>query len=192
VRIWPNTEQPPPSHPPPLIHLVKASCVDSSLRGEAPAYTTAAGGVLGVGASSDVVPTTVEGRLSRSLITGFPSVVSTAVSGQIGFLSSHRSRRKKSRHKWCTIGWAWAHLAVSHGGASCSLFHRHRWRKKSPSRPSFDQGPRLEWGCPFIFIKFWASKREPMTEIDPLCRRLMRRNRGLGPWDRGPILRYFQ
>jgi hypothetical protein len=44
---------------------------------------------------------------SRYLIAGFPSVVSTVVSGQIGFLSSCRSRRKKSRRKCCTVARAW-------------------------------------------------------------------------------------
>jgi hypothetical protein len=87
-------------HPPLLIHLVKASRTDSSLGGGAPAYTATAGGVLGAGALPDAVPTVVEGRPSRSLIAGFPSVVSTTVSGQIGFLLSHRSRRKKPHRKW--------------------------------------------------------------------------------------------
>jgi hypothetical protein len=108
MQIWPNTKPPPPSHPPPLNHLVIASRANLSLGGGAPAYTTAVGGVLGAGAPPDAIPTVVECRPSRSLITGFPSVVSTTVSGQIGFLSSHRSCRKKPHCKWCTAAWAWA------------------------------------------------------------------------------------
>jgi hypothetical protein len=192
MQIWPNTESLPPSHPLPLIHLVKAYHVNSLLGGGAHTYTTTAKGVPGAGAPPDAVPTTIEGRPSRSLIAGFPSVVSTAVSGQIGFFSSHRSHRKKPHHKWCTIGWAWAHLAADHGEAPSPLFCRHRWRKKIPSRLSFDQGRRLERGYPFVFIKIRASKREPTTEIDPLCCGLMGRSRGPGPWDRGPTPRDFQ
>jgi hypothetical protein len=68
-----------------------------------PAYTATARGVLGARVPPDVVPTTVEDRPSRFLITGLLSIISTAVSGQIGFLSSPRSRRKKSHRIWCPV-----------------------------------------------------------------------------------------
>jgi hypothetical protein len=86
-----------------LIHLVTTSRADSSLGGGAPTYIAAAGGVLGAGALLDAVPTAIEGRPSRFLIDGFLLVVSTTVSGQIVFLSSPRSHRKKPHRKWCPV-----------------------------------------------------------------------------------------
>jgi hypothetical protein len=83
------------------------SYVDSSLGGGSPTYTAAAREALGAEAPPDIVPTTIEDRSSCSLITGFPSVVCTVVSGQSRSLSSCRSRRKKPHHKWCTVARAW-------------------------------------------------------------------------------------
>jgi hypothetical protein len=85
---------------PPSSRYTGASRADSSLGGGDPVYTAAAGGVHGARALPDAIPTAIDGRLSCCLIVGFPSVVSTAVSGQIGFLSSRRSRRNKHHHKW--------------------------------------------------------------------------------------------
>jgi hypothetical protein len=144
MRIWPNTEPPPPSHPPPLNHLVKASRADSSLGGGAPAYTATAGGVLGARAPLNAVPTAVQGRPSHSLIVGFPSVISTAVSGQIGFLSSHRSRRKKPRHKWCIIARAWA-LSSRRPWHPGGLLRPHEAEEgNARCRPHVNRRPRLD------------------------------------------------
>jgi hypothetical protein len=91
----------------PSSHLTGDSRTNSSLGGGSLAYTATTGEALGAGVPPDPIPTTVEDHPSRSLIAGFPSVVSNAVSGQIGFLSSCRSRRMKPRHKWCTVARAW-------------------------------------------------------------------------------------
>jgi hypothetical protein len=87
--------------------------VDSSLGGGSPAYTTAAG----------AIPTAVEDRPSRLLVTSFLRFVSTMVSGQIGFLSSCRSRRKKHHRKWCTVAHVWvlSSRRPSHPGGSIRL-----------------------------------------------------------------------
>jgi hypothetical protein len=60
------------------------------------------------------------------------------------------------------------------------------------SRPRLDQRPRLYRRYPFILTKSEPQIEESMTESDPLCRGLMSRDRGPGPWDRGPIPRDFQ
>jgi hypothetical protein len=88
-------------------HRTRDSRTDSSLGGGSLAYTATAGEALGAGAPPDVVPTTVEDHSSRLPIASFTWFVFTMVSGQIGFLSSCRSRRKKHRHKWCTIARVW-------------------------------------------------------------------------------------
>jgi hypothetical protein len=172
VRIWPNTELSPPSHPPPLNHLVKASYADSSLGGGAPDYNAAARRVLGAEAPPDTVPTAVEGRLSRSLIAGFPSVVSTVVTGQIEFLSSHRSRRKKPHRKWCTIAWAWA------------LSSRWPWRPGALLRPD-----EAEEGDAPVAVHVWTDSRDwikriPLQVFNLSCRSLSRRPSFIEPGDR--------
>jgi hypothetical protein len=83
------------------------SHTDSSLGGGSPSHTAALGEAHGAGAPSDTVPTTVEDHLSRLPVASFPWFVSTAVSGQIGFLLSCRSRRKKHHRKWCTVACVW-------------------------------------------------------------------------------------
>jgi hypothetical protein len=99
------------------------SRTNSSLGGGSPSYITAAREALGAGAPPDVVPTTVEDHPTCSLVVGFPSAISTMVSGQIGFLSSYRSRRKKPRRKWCTVARAWV------------LSSRRPWRPSGFVRP---------------------------------------------------------
>jgi hypothetical protein len=88
-------------------HRTKVSRTDSSLGGGSPTNIAAAGEALGVGAPLDAVPTAVEDRLSRLPIVSFPWSVSTMVSGQIRFLSSCRSCRKKHCRKWCTVARVW-------------------------------------------------------------------------------------
>jgi hypothetical protein len=87
----------------PSSRRTRDSRANSSLGGGSPSYTTPAREAPRSGAPPDAVPTAVEDRPSRSLITGFPSIISTAVSRQIGFLSSCRSHRKKLHRKWCTV-----------------------------------------------------------------------------------------
>jgi hypothetical protein len=64
MQIWPKTESLPPSHPPLLIHLVKASSADSSLGGGAPTYPATAG------ALPEGAPTTIEGCPTRTIAAG--------------------------------------------------------------------------------------------------------------------------
>jgi hypothetical protein len=160
MRISPNTEPPPPSQ----IRFTKASRSNSLLGGGAPAYTSTAGGVLGARAPLDTVPITIEGRPSRFLIAGFLSVISTTVSGQIGFLSSPRSCRKKPCRIWYTVARPWAPSSQQpwHPRRSASA-ELSQGRRRSPDHPFIDRRPRLERGYPFVFIKIRASKKEPTT-----------------------------
>jgi hypothetical protein len=99
------------------------SCADSSLGGGSPAYTAATGEALGAGVPSDTIPTAVEDRPSRLPIASFPWFISTVVSGQIGFLSSCRSHRKKHPHKRCTLARVWV------------ISSRRPWRPSGSVRP---------------------------------------------------------
>jgi hypothetical protein len=126
-------------------HRTGDSRADSSLRGGSPTDTTPAREALIAEAPPDTVPTVFEDRPSRSLIPGFPSIISTVVSGQIGFLSSCRSRRKKPHHKWCTVAralvlaswWSW------HLGGSVRP-DRTEVEGKLSSRHILDGWPRLD------------------------------------------------
>jgi hypothetical protein len=107
VQIWPNPSRHCRATSLPSSHRTRDSRADSSLGGGSPAYTAAAGEAPRARVPPDAIPTTVEDRLSRLPVASFPWFISTAVSGQIGFLSSCRSRRKKHRCKWCIIAHVW-------------------------------------------------------------------------------------
>jgi hypothetical protein len=51
------------------------------------------------------------------------------------------------------------------------------------SHPCLLQRPRLDHRYPFILIKSESQIEESMAEGDPLCRGLMSRDHGPGPWD---------
>jgi hypothetical protein len=107
VRIWPNPSRHCRATTLPSSRCTGDSCTDSSLGGGSPAYTATAGEALGAGTPPDAVPTAVEDRPRHLPVTSFQWFISTAVSGQIGFLSSCRSCRKKHCRKWCTVARVW-------------------------------------------------------------------------------------
>jgi hypothetical protein len=191
VRIWPNTKPPLLSHPLPLIQLFEASRVDSLLGGGAPIYTATAGGVHGARAPSDALPTIVEGCQSRSLVTGFHLVVSSAVSGQIGFLSSHRSCRTKPHRKWCTVARAWAFWNQWHG-AMVLCIGRMNLRKETRPQPSTCKSAAeiRSMGHTFTFLIWVVDRRADGPGLINPCTVPLSRHRP-GPWDRGPIPRGF-
>jgi hypothetical protein len=130
------------------------------LGGGAPAYTATARGVLGAGVPPDIVPTTVEDRPSRFLITGLLSIISTAVSGQIGFLSSPRSRRKKSHRIWCPV----ARVSAAPRPVAMALLASvlpalGKQRRSHHRRSSVDQRSRLKAIVPLCC--FNPSRRSP-------------------------------
>jgi hypothetical protein len=153
VRIWAN-----PSRHCRAMMLSSSrrtgdSHADSSLGGGSPAYTVATGGVLGVGAPLDAIPTAVEDCPSRLPIASFPWSVFTVASSQNEFLLSCRSRRKKHRRKWCTIARVWV------------LSSQRPWRPGGSVRPDWaevegkvlsywilDGRPRLEREIPLRLI----------------------------------------
>jgi hypothetical protein len=121
------------------------SHADSSLGGGSPAYTVATGGVLGVGAPLDAIPTAVEDCPSRLPIASFPWFISTVVSGQIGFLSSCRSHRTKHPHKRCTLARVWVISSWRPWRPSGSVQpDRAEVEGKLLSRPILDGRSRLE------------------------------------------------
>jgi hypothetical protein len=73
--------------PPPSSRYTGASRSNPTLGGGAPAYTITVGGVLGVRAPSDAIPTAIEDRSSRLPVASFLWSVFTAVSSQNEFLS---------------------------------------------------------------------------------------------------------
>jgi hypothetical protein len=145
---------------PPLSHYTDASRSNPSLGGGAPTYSTADTGVLGAGAPSDAVPTVVEGYPSLFLVASFLSIVSIAVSGQNGFLSSPRSCRKKPRRIWCPTARASttprpAAMALP-ASISPALGKRGKSRRR---RSSVDQRSRLK-------------DEIPLRWFNPSCRSL--------------------
>jgi hypothetical protein len=57
---------------------------------------------------------------------------------------------------------------------------------RRPRRVGHDRGLGLDRRYPFILIKSLPPELKSTVEIGLLCRGLMSRNHGPGPWDRGP------
>jgi hypothetical protein len=100
INSYPPSQQ---SESPPSPHYSKDSCTKPPLGGGTPAPTAASGAVQGAEAPPEATPTVTKGRWNRLTIASCPPVVYTVVSGENGFLSSPRSRRKKRFSDWCSI-----------------------------------------------------------------------------------------
>jgi hypothetical protein len=108
------TEPPPPSKPPPSIHLAEAPRLDSTPRAGYPTHTAAVGVVSRVGSPPGATHTVVKGRPSRLLVVILLWIVATAVSEQNRLLSSSRSRSKKPFSIWWSMERVLALLVIGH------------------------------------------------------------------------------
>jgi hypothetical protein len=143
-----------------LSHYTGASRSNPSLGGGAPTYTATAGGVLGAGAPSDAIPTAIEDCPSRFLVACLLPIASTVASGQIGILSSPRSRRKKPHHIWCLVaqGSTTPRPAAMALPASVSPT-LGKWRRNRHHRSCIDKRSRLKATVPLHC--FNPSRRTP-------------------------------
>jgi hypothetical protein len=108
----------------------------------------------------DAVPTTIEDCPSHFFVTGLLSIVSTVVSGQIGFLSSPSSRRKKPHRIWCPVDRASAAprpAAMALPAPVLLTSGKHRRSRHHHSSP--DQRSRLKATVPLHC--FNPSRRSP-------------------------------
>jgi hypothetical protein len=91
--------------------------------------------------------------LSRLPIVYFLWPVSAAVSEQIGYLSSSRSRRSSWIRQWCPIVWIRAALATGHGGfPGIPYFVGAIERRSRHSHPFWDRWPRLDGRIPLRLV----------------------------------------
>jgi hypothetical protein len=141
-----ETELPPPSKPPSLICLAKASRIDSSLGGGAPTHTAATEANLGAKAPLDATPTAIEDWLSHTVVTNHPPSVSFTVSLQNKLLLTSRSFRKKPCHVYYPVGRAWAPPPpATMAPGLCSFREPSQARRRTPGHPFIDRRSRLKW-----------------------------------------------